>query len=426
MKILGIETSCDETAISLIEIDETGETLKILGNTVHSQIDMHIPYGGVFPMLAKREHAKNLIPVLKDVLTQANQATPALTKNLSLKISLSVEKIKGVETILALDPELLTAFKAYIPTIEIPDIDFISVTVGPGLEPALWVGISFAKALSYAWDIPVVPANHMEGHVLAALIEKTGEDTYRLLDQEILHPALSLLISGGHTQIIVVGKGERDLEYGIVGETRDDAVGECFDKVARMMGIPYPGGPKISKLAAEARAAGIVSPEPLPRPMIKSADFDFSFSGLKTAVLYLVQKLTKGTDGDHGAKNINSKEGTSAAPIPLSEHQIKGIAREVEDAVTDVLVAKVAAAAELYVAETIVVGGGVIANTHIRQALEKMCANNGMRLLLPQTDHATDNGLMIALAGYFGRTHTVDWQHVPKASGTLPIGPRAN
>lgn len=403
MKILGIETSCDETALSLIEVDNLGKNLKILGNTVHSQIDMHVPYGGVFPMLAKREHAKNLIPVLKDVLTQAGQSDPALTENFS------PEKIKGIETILTLDPDLLTAFKAYIPTVKKPDIDFISVTVGPGLEPALWVGISFAKALSYVWNIPVIPANHMEGHVLAALIEKTGEATYRFLDKGILHPALSLLISGGHTQIIVIGKGERGLEYGIVGETRDDAVGECFDKVARMMGIPYPGGPKISKLAAEARAAGILSLEPLPRPMIKSMDFDFSFSGLKTAVLYLTQKLTKDENG---------------AVIPLTENQIKGIAREVEDAVTDVIVAKVAAAAERYVAETLIVGGGVIANTHIRKALEKFCNDSNMQLLLPQTGHATDNGLMIALAGYFGKNRAVDWQHIPKASGTLPIGPR--
>jgi N6-L-threonylcarbamoyladenine synthase len=370
---------------------------------------MHIPYGGVFPMLAKREHAKNLVPVLRKTLEQAKSAIPALTENLTLKNSLSPEKEKGVETILALDPELLATFKAYIPTIEKPDIDFISVTVGPGLEPALWVGISFAKALAYIWDIPVVPANHMEGHVLAALIEKTGENTYNLLDRGILHPALSLLISGGHTQIIVIGKGERGLEYGIIGETRDDAVGECFDKTARMMGIPYPGGPRISKLAEEARTAGITSPEPLPRPMIKTMDFDFSFSGLKTAVLYLTQKLTKGENG---------------AIIPLTENQIKGIAREVEDAVTDVVVAKVAAAAEMYITETLIVGGGVIANTHIRTALEKLCNNSNIRLLLPQTDHSTDNGLMIALAGYFGKNRAVDWQHIPKASGTLPIGPR--
>jgi N6-L-threonylcarbamoyladenine synthase len=409
MKILGIETSCDETAISLIEVDNAGKTVHILGNTVHSQIDLHVPYGGVFPMLAKREHAKNLVPVLKKTLTEADACEPALDEKISLKTTLSAEQIKGVETILALDPELLATFKAFIPTIKKPDIDFISVTVGPGLEPALWVGISFAKALSYVWNIPVVPANHMEGHVLAALIEKTGTNTYNLLDQGILHPALSLLISGGHTQIIVIGKGERGLEYGIVGETRDDAVGECFDKAARMLGLPYPGGPKISQLAAEARAQNIQSPEPLPRPMIKTMDFDFSFSGLKTAVLYLTQKLTKGENG---------------VPVALTENQIKGIAREVEDAITDVVVAKVAAAAEMYITETLIVGGGVIANTHIRKALETLANNSNMRLLLPQTDHATDNGLMIALAGYFGSTRAVDWQHIPKASGNLPIGPR--
>lgn len=401
MKILGIETSCDETAISLIETDAVNKTLKILGNTVHSQIDMHVPYGGVFPMVAKREHAKNLIPVLQKTLVPTTSTVNAVSE----------DTLKTIDTILALDPELLAAFKAYIPTIPKPDIDLICVTVGPGLEPALWVGISFAKALSYVWNIPVVPSHHMEGHVLAALIEKTDENTYRFLDTEIQYPAITLLLSGGHTQIINVNKKGGRFEYGIVGETRDDAVGECFDKVARMMGIPYPGGPKISKLAAEARAAGILSPEPLPRPMIKSMDFDFSFSGLKTAVLYLTQKLTKGENG---------------TVLSLTENQIKGIAREVEDAVTDVIVTKVAAAAEKYIAETLIVGGGVIANTHIRNALEKFCNDSHIKLLLPQTDHATDNGLMIAIAGYFGRAHTVDWQHIPKAKGTVPIGPRLN
>lgn len=406
MKILGIETSCDETAISLIEINNTNKTLKILGDTVHSQIDMHIPYGGVFPTLAKREHAKNLVPVLKETLTKAGACKSPIEKK-----QLTPEHIKNVETILELDTELLTSFKDFILNTEKPDIDFISITVGPGLEPALWVGISFAKALAYIWDIPVIPTNHMEGHVLSAFIKKTAENTYKILDRETLYPALSLLISGGHTQIILINKGEHGIEYGIVGETRDDAVGECFDKVARMMGIPYPGGPKISALAQEARVQNIQSPEKLPRPMIKSADFDFSFSGLKTAALYLVQKLTK------------SENNTA---VLLTDNQIKGIARELEDAITDVLVAKVTSAAEAYTIQTLVVGGGVIANTHIRTALEKFCSYSNIKILLPENNHATDNGLMIALAGYFGHTHATDWQHIPRASGNLSIGPRIN
>ena len=172
-----------------------------------------------------------------------------------------------------------------------------------------------------------------------------------------------------------------------------------------MLGLPYPGGPKISALAAEARAAGIESPEPLPRPMISSKDFDFSFSGLKTAVLYLTKKLT-----ENGAT--------------LTPDQIKGVAREAEDAMTDVLVAKMRRAAEEFAVETVIIGGGVIANAHIRSALESMAQDFGLRILLPQTDHSTDNALMIALAGYFRRAEALTPGAELKAYGTLPIGPR--
>ena len=395
MNILGIETSCDETAISLIDADEVSNRVAILGNTVHSQIEAHAPYGGVYPDLAKREHAKNLVPVLaqtleqaKAIVSEANRFTPELETTFA--------------TLFSYEPELLSAFNAFIPTIQKPDIDLISVTIGPGLTPALWVGINFARALSMAWNIPLVASNHMEGHILAALIKKNSEGTYDLLDRSIAYPALSLLISGGHTQIVLV---ESIGSYKILGQTRDDAVGECFDKIARTLGLPYPGGPKISTLAAEARAQGVHSPEPLPRPMIASDDLDFSFSGLKTAVLYLTKKLT----GETGA---------------LTPDQIKGIAREAEDAMTDVLIAKMRRAAEAHGASTIIVGGGVIANTHIRTALENLCAECNIALLAPQIDHSTDNALMMALAGYFGRATALPPGTILKAFGTLPLGPQ--
>ena len=405
MRILGIETSCDETAASLIEAHDDTNSVRILGNTVHSQIDVHSPYGGVFPNLAKREHAKNLVPVLARTLEQAG-ALEAVTPDEPGAIT--PDLLPVLNSLFTYEPELLEALKAFIPTVRKPLIDLISVTVGPGLTPALWVGINFARALSIVWNIPLVAANHMEGHILAALVSRIdkGEDNgralYDLLDRRIMYRALSLLISGGHTQIVLMDKVG---SYKIVGETRDDAVGECFDKIARMLGLPYPGGPKISALAAEARAAGIESPEPLPRPMISSKDFDFSFSGLKTAVLYLTKKLT-----ENGAT--------------LTPDQIKGVAREAEDAMTDVLVAKMRRAAEEFAVETVIIGGGVIANAHIRSALESMAQDFGLRILLPQTDHSTDNALMIALAGYFRRAEALTPGAELKAYGTLPIGPR--
>lgn len=412
MHILGIETSCDETAISLIEVNEASNSVRILGNTVHSQIDVHAPYGGVFPTLAKREHAKNLVPVLAKTLAQAN-----VLENASIDTPgiITPDLPPILASIFTYEPELLEAFNAFIPTIKRPNIDLISITIGPGLTPALWVGINFARALSIVWNIPLVASNHMEGHILAALIEKNmgplGEapavadpvPTYDLLDRRIMYPALSLLISGGHTQIVLV---EKIGSYKIVGQTRDDAVGECFDKIARTLGLPYPGGPKISALAAKARAEGIESPEPLPRPMIKSDDFDFSFSGLKTSVLYLTKKLVE----ENG---------------PLTQTQIKGIAREAEDSMADVLIAKMKKAVETFGIETFVVGGGVVANAHIRESLEKLAADIGIKMLLPQIDHSTDNALMIALAGYFNRDKALAPGTELKAFGTMPIGPRA-
>lgn len=400
IRILGIETSCDETAISLIEVSNDGKTLDILGNTVHSQIDMHAPHGGVFPMLAKREHQINLVPVLVKTLGEAEEETEKTKKRENTKITREDKKAL-LDEIFAREPELRANFDKVLPALKKPEIDFISVTYGPGLEPALWVGIAFARALACLWDIPIIPCNHMEGHILTGLIKKQPTPASYLLTPPPF-PALSLLISGGHTQIVLT---EKIGSYKIIGETLDDAIGECFDKVARMLGLAYPGGPKISKLAAEARVEGLQSPEPLPRPMISSKDLNFSFSGLKTAVLYLVKKLK-----DNG--------------IEMNDSIRKAISCEVENAITDVIIAKMRKAIELCAVESIIIGGGVIANTHIRQALEKLAADCSISILLPQTDHSTDNGLMIALAGYFNQEKALPAATFIKAMGTLPLGPR--
>jgi len=250
-------------------------------------------------------------------------------------------------------------------------IGAIAVTQGPGLEPCLWTGINFAKTLAEKWKVPVIPTNHMEGHIVASLLKKEGEN-YSFAIPEF--PSLALLISGGHTEIVLMREFGK---YEIVGKTRDDAVGECFDKTARLLGLPYPGGPEISKLAAEARKENLKLETELPRPMLDADNLDFSFSGLKTAVLYATKDKK------------------------LSADDIKKFAREIEEAITDVLIGKMEKAIEKYSAESLIAGGGVIANTFIRSALQKLADSYDIPLYLPHTSHATDNALMIALAGYF-------------------------
>ena len=346
MRILSIETSCDETAVSIIEAEGGTEspTFKILGNALFSQVNTHREYGGVYPMLAKREHIKNLPPLLDNVLKQAG-----------------VNKTKK------------------------PDIDVIGVTSGPGLEPALWVGISFAENLAKLWGIPVVPINHMEGHVLSVLIENSDI-------KKVEFPALALLISGGHTELVSMkGWGK----YEVIGETLDDAVGEAFDKVARMMGLPYPGGPEISKLAEKARENKLPAVAKLPRPMIHSDNLNFSFSGLKTAVLYYIR------DNFGRPTSKTEIEGNKV----LTTTAKADLAREFEDSVVDVLLHKTNKALEETGAKTLIVAGGVIANKKIRQVFTELIENNpDLVLKIPTNSLATDNSLMIAVATYFNVT----------------------
>jgi len=369
MKILAIETSCDETAVSILSCsgDKHGAEFTVLGNALISQIDIHREFGGVFPAVAKREHAKNLVPLLSSALEEAE----LLREDLQI---LSEEKRSDLETLLTREPELYQAFIAFIAETERPDIDAIAVTAGPGLEPALWVGVNFARALSIVWNMPIVAVDHMEGHVLSSLLETEDKKTYTLPKPKL--PLLALLISGGHTELLHMKDW---LSYVLIGRTRDDAVGEAFDKVARMLELPYPGGPEVSRLAEKDREDAITNPFTLPRPMIHDPHCDFSFSGLKTAVLYLTK--------DKGRNELEKEQ----------------LARAFEDAVSDVLYSKSLRALDETGARTFTIGGGVSANVHIRRVFTERLAHDlpEVQLCLPSVSLTGDNAIMIGVAGYF-------------------------
>lgn len=389
MKILGIETSCDETAICLIEADDnsTISTITILGNQLYSQIALHTQYGGVFPMMAKREHTKNLVPLLLNCLKEAN-----LYKITNPKID--QEKQEKIRTLLSRENTLFEQFTQLF-DMERPNIDAIAVTNGPGLEPALWVGVSFAKALSELWNISIIPTNHMEGHIVVSPLEKISDKIFEIKQPKF--PAIALLISGGHTQLVLVKDW---LHYEIVGNTKDDAIGEAFDKVARLLDLPYPGGPQISKLAEKERIEfpNKIPPFPLPRPMIHSHDLNFSFSGIKTAVLYTTKKIGN-----------------------LSEANRQEIAKEFEDAVVEVIVRKTRDAIEQYGAESIIIGGGVSANKKIRNDFKKLADDIKIDFMLPEVSASTDNAFMIALAGYLNIKAGKKFENNLKAKGNLSL-----
>ncbi len=322
MRILAIETSCDETGIALLEGHKTsaGFVFETKKAALLSQAMLHSPYGGVYPNLAKREHEKNL-------------------------------------------PALYEQFKD-------EKFEAVAVTYGPGLEPALWTGIEFAKKLSAERDVPLLPTNHMEGHFISSLTQHGRLEQVQL-------PVLALLISGGHTEFVVMKEW---FTYEIVGKTLDDAVGEAFDKVARMLGFPYPGGPEISKHASAARERGLVSEIKLPRPMLNSGTCDFSFSGLKTAALYA----------------LRDKGGVQA----LSPDEVGAFTAELEDAIAEVLVSKTKKALWDTGAKTFVIGGGVAANKYIRQKIEALVLEEfpDVELRLPELSITGDNAIMIGQA----------------------------
>jgi N6-L-threonylcarbamoyladenine synthase len=307
MLVLGIESSCDETGVALYD-----SAHGLLAHALHSQIAMHNEYGGVVPELASRDHIQRVLPLIRQVLKESGRT--------------------------------------------LQNLDGIAYTQGPGLAGALLVGAGMARSLAFALDIPAVGVHHLEGHMLSPLISDSLPE----------FPFVALLVSGGHTQLMLVAGVGR---YTLLGETLDDAAGEAFDKTAQLLGLGYPGGPALSRLAA----MGDANRFSLPRPMLNSGDFDFSFSGLKTAVLTLVRKV--GLD------------------------QAADIAAAFQSAAVDVLVNKSLAACAHSKATRLVVAGGVGANIHLRQRLTREASARGITVFYPRLEFCTDNGAMIAYAG---------------------------
>lgn len=339
MKILGLESSCDDTSVALIEMDE--KKLEVLSEKTASQIEIHAKYGGVIPEIAGRKHAEFIVPVIEEVLK--NQEKP----------------------------------------------DAIAVTFGPGLITGLLVGVEAAKTLSYVWNIPLIPVNHIEGHFYSP--ELSTVDNKR---QPLQYPVLALIVSGGHTELTL---SQSEGEYEKIGGTRDDAVGECFDKVAKLLGIPYPGGPKISKLAETGDGKKI----DFPRPMHDSHDLDMSFSGLKTSALYWLK--------DHpitvNQPKFENEEG---------EFTIEDVCASIETAITDVLISKTTTAIKTHQPKTLILAGGVSANKKLRDELGSLAKKFDISFRLPELAYTTDNAAMIAVAGYhrFQTGKTITWKDI--------------
>jgi N6-L-threonylcarbamoyladenine synthase len=310
--VLGIETSCDETAVALVEDGE-----RVRANVIGSQVELHRPYGGVVPEIAARAHLELLLPVLDRALVEGG-CTYA-------------------------------------------DVDAVAVTVGPGLVGALLVGVAAAKSLALAHDLPLIGVNHLEGHVCATQLE------FGRLEP----PLIGLVVSGGHTSILHI---DAEGSFATLGATIDDAAGEAYDKIARFLGLPYPGGPEIDRLAAGGDPAAIR----FPRAMLADGSYDFSLSGLKTAVV----------------RELRRRE-AAGEPIDLPD-----VAASFQEAVVDVQVRKVLRAAEEHGVGTITVVGGVAANSRLRERMTAACAKAGLRLLIPSPALCTDNGAMIAAAGW--------------------------
>ena len=336
MLILGIETSCDKTSASILEAKGSSQDFEFrpLSNIVSSQIKLHAKYGGVVPNLASREHLKNINPVVATCFKQAN--------------------------------------------LEMNDIDLITVTHGPGLIPSLLIGVNYAKTLALIYKKPILGINHLAGHLYSFLLSQWFKD---FDTTQKIFPAICLLVSGGHTQVMAA---RNFFDFKIIGETRDDASGECFDKSARILGLGYPGGPEISKQAQlfkdkKTKANARIK---LPRPMINTNDYDFSFSGLKTAVLYLAQEL--------------KSEGIFSKLKPQ-------FAYEIQEAICDVLVSKTLKAAQKLGARSIIISGGVSANTRLREKFQEEISKklHGVHFFAPDLKLTTDNALMIAVAGFF-------------------------
>jgi N6-L-threonylcarbamoyladenine synthase len=309
MRVLGIESSCDETGVALYD-SSTG----LRAHAVHTQVELHAEYGGVVPELASRDHIRRLVPLIRKVLRDAG--------------------------------------------CDLADLDAVAYTAGPGLAGALLVGASVAEALALARGVPALPIHHLEGHLLSPMLSAEPPS----------FPFVALLVSGGHTQLMRVGGVD---DYALLGESLDDAAGEAFDKTAKLLGLGYPGGPQLARLAE----SGTPGRFKLPRPMLNSGDLSFSFSGLKTAVLL------------------------QATGNALSETDRRDLAADFQAAVVDVLVAKATAAMTACRLDQLVVAGGVGANRHLRAGLDAAGVRRGFRVFYPELELCTDNGAMIAFAG---------------------------
>lgn len=389
MKILAIETSCDDTCVAILK--GRNQKSEILSNIVSSQVKLHAKYGGVYPTLAKREHQKNLVLTLKKALKEAKILRKSKYQNPNVKSNLK-SKCQKLEKILKREPDLLEKIRKFLEKYEKPKIDAIAVTIGPGLEPCLWIGINFAKALSYMWNLPIIPINHIEGHILANLLPQVGSNVKIQISNvkskpkaqtqnsnQVKYPAICLIASGGHTQIILMkGLGK----YKILGETRDDAAGECFDKAARILGLDYPGGPVIAQQATKYKIQDTKYKIQLPRPMIYQKNYDFSFSGLKTAVLY-----------NHKSQSPKTRK---------SKKYIQAMSAEIQQAIIDVLIHKTMKAAKDYKAKTILLGGGVTANKKLRSQFQQKIKKEklGFQLYVSSSKMCADNAAMIAIAAY--------------------------
>jgi N6-L-threonylcarbamoyladenine synthase len=309
MRVLAIESSCDESAVAILD-----EARGLIAHEIYSQVELHRAYGGVVPELASRDHVRKLLPLVRRVLEQAGQAPQSLSG--------------------------------------------VAYTAGPGLIGALLTGAALGRSLAYAWNIPAVAVHHLEGHLLAPLLEVPAPP----------FPHVALLVSGGHTQLIAVeGVGR----YRILGDTRDDAAGEAFDKTAKLLGLPYPGGPELARLAA----AGTAGTFHFPRPMLDRPGLEFSFSGLKTAVQHAVRGRA------------------------LDDRLRADVARAVQEAIVQTLAVKAGRALEQTGMDTLVVSGGVSANLSLRAALAVAAARRGARVYYPRIEFCTDNAAMIAVAG---------------------------
>lgn len=384
MKVLSIETSCDETAAAIIDWQDNQAT--VLANTVSSQASLHAKWGGVVPDLASREHIKNIVPVVEETLDRA-------------KLS---------------------------PT----DIDLIAVTEGPGLMPALVIGVSAAKLLAFLWEKPLLGIQHLEGHVYANLLGSLNDKAQM---SNFKFPLLALIVSGGHTELVLM----RDhFQYKILGETQDDAAGEAFDKVAKMLGLDYPGGPVVAKRAdtfrnknydlrftnyeaQPIRQAESSKTEPIhtssiinhksffPRPMLDSNNFDFSFSGLKTSVLYFLKK--------HEEEKKDEKF-------------IDEVCHEFQEAVVDVLVGKTKKALEQYAPATFVIAGGVSANVRLRSQLQTLIEAEfpNTQFLTPEFSYSLDNAAMIGIAAALRYERMAESGRVALTQSYHTLEPNAN